>query len=548
MSRRTWALDEIQPGNPDFWTLPPADIDAAFAMLRRDSPVTFHEEFEVTPGMPIGPGFWSIVRHADVKMVGRQPQLFSSVSGVVIGDQTSEMDDFFGSMIGLDLLEAPPGLRQDHPGKRLLPPSAHRTARGDEVRGSGLPQSLSRRRQSTGEGGDFVDLFAVPFALQIICEMMGIPPADERRMFEITNVILGPSDPDCNVDFGQFIRDTKELFDYAIDLAKDRLAHPRDDIATTLVQAEVDGERLTLEEFARFTILLVIAGNDTTRTALSHGIKLLTDHPDQRRIWTHDFVGVAPTAVDEIVRVGTPTLHMRRRATVDTEIAGQPIKAGDKVVMWYYSANRDEAVYDDPLRFDVRRKGDLVGFGGGGPHYCIGAALARREMTVMFDEIFTTLPDLTVTGEPAMLQSNFIHGIKQLPCQFTPRSRASAETSSVRGGHVPRFELADRRDRPVEHRRGRALPERRQVLEAAVQADGEDDHRQHRRAEHLPRVVGVGVDAVAGEPGAVHVEQLPVLAATLVGAHRLADEVGEIADAVGQGDAAANQKRSPRHR
>ena len=186
------------------------------------------------------------------------------------------------------------------------------------------------------------------------------------------------------------------------------------------MQAEVDGERLTAEEFARFTILLVIAGNDTTRTALSHGIKLLTDHPDQRRIWTGDFAGVAPTAVDEIVRVGTPTLHMRRRATVDTEMAGQSIKAGDKVVMWYYSANRDEAVYDDPLRFDVRRKGDLVGFGGGGPHYCIGAALARREMTVMFDEIFTTLPDLTVTGDPQMLRSNFIHGIKQLPCEFTP--------------------------------------------------------------------------------------------------------------------------------
>ena len=346
-------------------------------------------------------------------MVGRQPQLFSSVSGVTIGDQTSEMDDFFGSMIGLD----PP----EHSRLRKI------IQKGFTPKAIGqLEQQVRDRARRvvadaapTG-GGDFVELFAVPFALQIICEMMGIPPADERRMFEITNVILGPSDPDCNVDFEQFIRDTKELFDYAIDLAKDRLAHPRDDIATTLVQAEVDGERLTLEEFARFTILLVIAGNDTTRTALSHGMKLLTDHPDQRRIWTDDFAGVAPTAVDEIVRVGTPTLHMRRRAAVDTEIAGQSIKAGDKVVMWYYSANRDEAVYEDPLRFDVRRKGDLVGFGGGGPHFCIGAALARREMTVMFDEIFTTLPDLTVTGEPEMLRSNFIHGIKQLPCEFTP--------------------------------------------------------------------------------------------------------------------------------
>ncbi len=405
---RTWTIDEVQPGDPDFWTLPPADIDAAFDLLRRDSPVTFHQEFQVSPGSPTGPGFWSVVRHGDVKSVGRQPQLFSSVSGVTIAEQTSAMDEFFGSMIGLD----PP----DHTRLRMI------IQKGFTPKAIGqLEQNIrDRARQVVADaaetgGGDFVELFAVPFALQIICEMMGIPRADERRMFEITNVILGPSDPDFTIDFAQMMGDTKELFDYAIALAKDRKAHPRDDIASTLVHAEVDGEHLSLEEFARFTILLVIAGNDTTRTALSHGMKLLTDHPDQRSTWMNDFDAIAPTAVDEIVRVGVPTLHMRRRAVADTEIAGEAIKAGDKVVMWYYSANRDETVLEDPLRFDVRRKGDLVGYGGGGPHYCIGAALARREMTVMFDELFKTVPDIQVTGEP-----------RDAPIELHPRHQAHA--------------------------------------------------------------------------------------------------------------------------
>ena len=348
-------------------------------------------------------------------MVIRQPQRFSSVGGVTIGEQTSEMDEFFGSMIGLD----PPRhtrlrmlIRKGFTPKAItqLEPNVRRRT-----------QQLVAKAAETG-GGDFVELFAAPFPLQIICDMMGIPPSDERRMFEITNVILAPSDPDFNVDFDQFMRDTKELYDYAIELAKDRLAHPRDDIATTLVHAEVDGERLTLEQLARFAILLVAAGNDTTRTAISHGMMLLTDHPDQRRIWMEDFAGVAPTAVDEIVRVGTPTLHMRRRAVDDTDVAGQPIRAGHKVVMWYCSANRDETVFADPHRFDLRRKSDQMGYGGGGPHYCIGAALARREMIVMFDELFRTLPDLEITGPPEMLRSNFIHGIKKMPCEFTPVS------------------------------------------------------------------------------------------------------------------------------
>jgi cytochrome P450 len=415
MTTRTWSVEDIQLGEPDFWELPRDERDAAFALLRRESPVTFHREGEFSPGFPMGPGFWSVVRHSDVRMVGRQARRFSSASGITVLEQTSEMDELFGSMINAD--------DPRHARLRLL------IQRGFTPKAiAQLEQSVRERAQrlvadaaETG-GGDFVEMFAAPFPLQIICDMMGIPPADERRVFEITNVILGPGDPDLNLDFEQFMSETKELYDYAVDLGKDRLAHPRDDIATTLMQAEVDGQRLELEDFAKFMILLAAAGNETTRNAISHGQKLLTDNPDQRQIWMDDFAAVAPTAVEEIVRLASPVLHMRRLTTEDVEIAGQPIGAGEKVVMWYYSANRDETVFNDPLRFDVRRKAEQVGYGGGGPHFCLGANLARREMTVMFEELFQTLPDLHITGEPEMLRSNFIHGIKKMPCEFTPVS------------------------------------------------------------------------------------------------------------------------------
>ena len=206
---------------------------------------------------------------------------------------------------------------------------------------------------------------------------------------------------------------------YAIELGTDRLANPRDDLTTALMHAEVDGERLTTAEFGSFFILLVVAGNETTRNAISHGIKALTDHPDQRALWWDDFPGITKTAVEEIVRWASPVINFRRTATEDTEIRGVPIKAGEKVVLWYNSANRDERTFTDPFTFDVRRDPNpQVGFGAGGPHFCLGANLARREITVMFEEIRRRLPELRVVGEPAYLESNFINGIKRMPCAW----------------------------------------------------------------------------------------------------------------------------------
>ena len=193
------------------------------------------------------------------------------------------------------------------------------------------------------------------------------------------------------------------------------------------MHAEVENEdgkhRLTASELGSFFLLLVVAGNETTRTAISHGLLALTQNPEQRRIWMDDFETVSPTAVEEIVRWSTPVIHFRRTASRDTVVGGQEIKAGEKAVMFYNSANRDERAFADPYRFDVTRTpNEHVGFGAGGPHFCLGANLARREIKVMFEELFRRLPDIEVSGEPDMLQSAFIHGIKRMPCRFSKGS------------------------------------------------------------------------------------------------------------------------------
>ena len=213
------------------------------------------------------------------------------------------------------------------------------------------------------------------------------------------------------------------MFTYAQALGQDRLERPREDITSTLMHAEVDGQRLTPAEFGSFFILLAVAGNETTRNAISWGMKLLTDHPDQRRTLQANYGELSLKAADEMVRWASPVIHMRRTALRDVEINGTTIGQGDKVVMWYWSANRDERVFPQGNQFDIHRANtaEMIGYGGGGPHFCLGANLARREIQVMLDEIFRQLPDLQITGEPARLHSAFINGIKRMPCTFTPR-------------------------------------------------------------------------------------------------------------------------------
>jgi cytochrome P450 len=252
--------------------------------------------------------------------------------------------------------------------------------------------------------------------------MMGIPESQHKFVFDRTNTILGAGDPEYTPDLDPqkiipaLLGAGAELSALAQDLGKHRRNHPTDDLASELVNAEVDGERLSDQELGSFFVLLVVAGNETTRNAISHGMKALCDYPEQRAIWQNDFEAVAPTAVEEIVRWATPVIHFRRTATRDTVLRGQEIKAGQKVVMWYSAGNRDEDAFVDPQKFDVRRTpNEHVAFGGPGPHFCLGAHLARREITVMFRELFERAPKLEVTGPPDRLMSFFIHGIKHMP-------------------------------------------------------------------------------------------------------------------------------------
>jgi cytochrome P450 len=263
---------------------------------------------------------------------------------------------------------------------------------------------------------------AAPMPLRIICDMMGIPREDNQYIFDQTNHLLGGLDPEYNQSVEEMVAGGWNMWNYAQELGAQRLADPKDDITTALMTAEVDGERLTSAEFGSFFVLLCTAGNETTRNAIAHGLWQLTRHPEQTQVLIDDPETHMATAVEEIVRYSTPVIHFRRTTTQDVELPSgrHAFKEGEKVVLWYNSANRDEDAFDHPERFDITRSpNEHVGFGGGGPHFCLGANLARREIRVLFEELFRVLPDIHSTTEPDWLQSAFIHGIKHLQAEFT---------------------------------------------------------------------------------------------------------------------------------
>jgi cytochrome P450 len=422
MSRSVRAED-VDLSNIDFWSQPLAAREAGFAALRREKPISFHKEFEPPPGIPLprGPGYWALARHQDVLEASRNADVFCSGKGSNIPDLPETFNEFFGSMINMD--------DPRHGRLRRI------VSRGFTPRAlAKLEQDVQRRAKQTidrviDKGScDFVTEIAAKLPLEIICDMMGIPESQTKYVFEKTNVILGLGDPEYVPEGSNVLTAAltggQALANLMNELAAERRKKPQDDLTSALLAAELEGDSLTQQELASFFVLLVVAGNETTRNAISHGMKALTDFPDQRRKWWADFEGVAPTAIEEVVRWATPVIHFRRTATRDTELSGQKIRAGQKVVLWYNSANRDEAVFDQPDRFDVTRTpNEHVGFGGPGPHHCLGANLARREMRVMFREIATRIPDLEITGPPEMLRSNFIHGIKRMKCEWRTSGR-----------------------------------------------------------------------------------------------------------------------------
>jgi len=409
-------LADIHLGTLDFWALDDDVRDGTFATLRREAPVSFWPSIEFE-GFDAGAGYWALTKHDDVYFASRHPEIFSSSPNITMGDTTPEMSEYFGSMIVLD---DPRHQRlRSIVSRAFTPKVVERIETSVRERAHRLVENLIVNHPD-GQA-DLVSEIAGPLPLQIICDMMGIPEEDHQRIFHWTNVILGFGDPDLTTDFEAFVQVAMDIGAYAGALAEDRRVHHHDDLTTSLVEAEVDGERLSSEEIASFFILLVVAGNETTRNAISHGMVALSRYPAEREKWWADYDALAPTAVEEIVRWASPVVYMRRTLTRDVELSGVQMKAGDKAALWYNSANRDESKFNDPWTFDIARNPNPhFGFGGGGAHFCLGANLARREIRVVFDELHRRIPDIAAVGEPARLLSQFIHGIKRLPVAWTP--------------------------------------------------------------------------------------------------------------------------------
>jgi len=409
-------LADIHLESVDFWGLEDDYREGAFATLRREAPISFWPPIQYE-GVETGNGYWALTKLDDVHFASRHPDIFSSADGINIGDQVPELAEYFGSMIVLD---DPRHQRlRSIVSRAFTPKVVARIEASVRERAHRLVASLIANHPD-GEA-DLVSELAGPLPLQIICDMMGIPEEDHQRVFHWTNVILGFGDPDLSTDFEEFMQVSMDIGAYASALAEDRRINHHDDLTSSLVEAEVDGERLSSQEIASFFILLVVAGNETTRNAISHGVLALSRYPEQRDKWWSNYDGLAPTAVEEIVRWASPVVYMRRTLTRDIELSGVKMAAGDKAVLWYNSANRDESKFANPWTFDVARDPNPhLGFGGGGAHFCLGANLARREIRVVFDELRREIPDIVAIEEPARLLSPFIHGIKRLPVAWTP--------------------------------------------------------------------------------------------------------------------------------
>jgi cholest-4-en-3-one 26-monooxygenase len=380
-----------------------------FAELRRAAPVRwnpqpsdmgFHDD-----------GFWAVTKHRDVVAVSRDSETWSSYeNGAIIrflsGNTREQVELQRVIMLNID-------------------PPHHTKVRGIVSRGF-TPRAINNLRdvlhdraqkivkEAVEKGsGDFVTDVACELPLQAIAELIGVPQEDRHKLFSWSNDMVGYDDPEFEGD-GEAA--SVEILSYSMVMAEERRACPRDDIVSKLVNAQIDGDELTSDEFGFFVILLAVAGNETTRNAISHGMLAFLDHPEQWEL----FKAQRPaTAVDEIVRWATPVTVFQRTATKDTELGGQPIRKGQRVGLFYRSANFDEEVFDEPEQFNVLRDPNPhVGFGGTGAHYCLGANLARLEIDLMFSAIADAMPDIGKAGDPQRLRSGWLNGVKRLPVTY----------------------------------------------------------------------------------------------------------------------------------
>jgi cytochrome P450 len=409
--------DALDISSHAFWSLPPAEREPAFAELRRDRPLSWHRpaETELLPDED-DPGFWALVTHADIVAVSRDAQTWGSgmqYGGVMLENVPEDMLEAAHSILSMD---APRHAKQRKAIASVFTPRRVRTIE-EQIRGQarGIVDDLV----AGGSGEvDLVERVASRLPMWTISEMIGIEEADRERVARAANAMVSWNDPEFIGDgdpMGVLLESLMTLHQASFALADARRTRPADDLMSALVQAEVEGVRLTDEDIASFFVLLCVAGNDTTRQTTSHAALALDRHPDQRALLLADFAGRIGTAVEEFVRWASPVLTFRRTARHDTEIRGQHIAEGEKAVMFYLSGNRDPSVFPRPEQFDVTRDPNPhVGFGGGGPHFCLGSHLARMQLRSLFDELLHRLPELTV-GEPEYLAGNFINGIKRLP-------------------------------------------------------------------------------------------------------------------------------------
>jgi cytochrome P450 len=418
--REILTADEINLSDMEFWSCPYDEREGAFRTLRRERPIALFDDPVVEGSVmefPVGPGYYALTRHRDVAEASRQPDIFMSGRGAVSTmDLPDEMVEYFSGMISTD--------NPKHARLRQIVSRAFNPRNVKAIEDSIESVAATTLDRAANQGtGDFVADIAAPFPLQIICDMMGVPPSEYETALRCSNVILSMGDPDIipegNDPVLAFLEAGATLTAMMEELGAFRRENPIDDITSALVNAEIEEERLSQQELASFFVLLVTAGNETTRTAIAHGLHAFTTYPDQRDILTSDFDAHAKTAVDEIVRWASPVTWMRRSLSRDYTLSGVDLKEGDKVLLFYNSANRDEEAFVDPYRFDVTRSpNDHYGFGAPGPHFCLGAHLARREISVLFRQLFTRFPNARTTGAPDQLRSSFVNGIKRLPYQL----------------------------------------------------------------------------------------------------------------------------------
>ena len=397
--------------NPDLYLTD--DFHDIFRALRAEEPVYWNPEAGSS-------GFWAVTRYDDIEMISKNPKLFSSAKDMgghrIFNEYEIDENDTDASMISMD----PP---THNAYRRMVTPGfVPKRISNMEERVRARVTRLLDRMPATGQA-EFVSAVAAALPIEVLAELFGVPESDGPKLFEWSNATVGEDDPELRVSDEYMRQCVVEMAGYAAGLWEDRLKNPGEDLISMLAHSKFEGEAMTFPTYIGTFILLVVAGNETTRNSISGGLQALSQFPDQRRKLLDD-PSLIPSAVQEIVRWVSPVLHMRRTAAEDVELGGKSIKAGDKVVMWYCSANRDEAKWDDPFTFDVTRYAagnapTQLGFGAG-QHFCLGSRLAELQLKVLFEELLTRFPDIEVDGPVRRLRSNFISGIKEMPVRYTP--------------------------------------------------------------------------------------------------------------------------------